>query len=285
MSSMEPELTRDSVLKQVGPGFSETDARAIVEHGPEATIFAILTLAKRVAELTRMTGKADPPAPSGQMATFLKPKTKGRYKSPGARPGQPGSRRETPKPDKTVPHSLECCPDCSGSVSKCNSSRSRIIEDLQEDSRPLVTEHVLSRYWCSHCRKKVEPVVEDALPDSQIGHRAICLAGMMHYLQGTTLSQILDVYNYHLHFPVTEGGLVQAWHRIGEIFRPWYDGFLNSYGDGSERGAQTQSVLMTIMCTLKMCGHNPVQILVDALKSYVRSGKLPPLPTKITANG
>ena len=46
MSSMEPELTRDSVLKQVGPGFSETDARAIVEHGPEATIFAILTLAK-----------------------------------------------------------------------------------------------------------------------------------------------------------------------------------------------------------------------------------------------
>ena len=49
---MEPELTRDSVLKQVGPGFSETDARAIVEHGPEATLFAILTLAKRVAELT-----------------------------------------------------------------------------------------------------------------------------------------------------------------------------------------------------------------------------------------
>ena len=28
---MEPELTRDSVLKQVGPGFSETDARVIVD--------------------------------------------------------------------------------------------------------------------------------------------------------------------------------------------------------------------------------------------------------------
>jgi len=26
-------------------------------------------------------------------------------------------------------------------------------------------------------------------------------------------------------------------------------------------------------------------ILVNALKSYVRSGQLPPLPTKITANG
>jgi hypothetical protein len=50
----------------------------------------------------------------------------------------------------------------------------------------------------------VETVVNDALPDSQIGHRAISLAGMMHYLQGTTLSQILDVYNYHLHFQMTE---------------------------------------------------------------------------------
>ena len=59
----------------------------------------------------------------------------------------------------------------------------------------------------------------------------------------------------------------------------------NSDGNGSERGAPTQAVMMTIMHTLKMCGHNPVQILVVALKSYVRSGKLPPLPTKITANG
>ena len=59
----------------------------------------------------------------------------------------------------------------------------------------------------------METVVNDALPDSQIGHRAISLAGMMHYLQGTTLSQILDVYDYHLHFQVTESGLMQAWHR------------------------------------------------------------------------
>ncbi|MCY2939224.1 MAG: hypothetical protein NTV55_12820, partial [Planctomycetota bacterium] len=39
----------------------------------------------------------------------------------------------------------------------------------------------------------------------------------------------------------------------------------NSYGNGSERGAQTQAVMMTIMRTLKMRGHNPVQTLVDVL--------------------
>ena len=52
MPSMEVDLTCDSVLKQVGSCFSEIDARAFVELGPEAAIFVILTLPKRVAELT-----------------------------------------------------------------------------------------------------------------------------------------------------------------------------------------------------------------------------------------
>ena len=45
-------------------------------------------------------------------------------------------------------------------------------------------------------------------------------------VRNLTYATILDVYNYHLHFTVTEGGLVQAWHRMGEIFRLWYDGIL-----------------------------------------------------------
>jgi hypothetical protein len=139
-------------------------------------------LAKRVAELSGSVGKAGPSAPSDQTATFLKPITKCRRKKPGARPRHPGSLRKTPKQDKTVPHSLERCTNCSASVSKCHSSRSRIIEDIQPDSKPSVTEHVIPRYWCGQCRKKVEPVVANALPDSQIGHHTICLAGMMHYL-------------------------------------------------------------------------------------------------------
>jgi hypothetical protein len=46
------------VLNQIGLGFSEADARAIVELVPEVTIFGILTLAKRVAELTGLVGNA-----------------------------------------------------------------------------------------------------------------------------------------------------------------------------------------------------------------------------------
>jgi hypothetical protein len=59
----------------------------------------------------------------------------------------------------------------------------------------------------------------------------------------------------------------------------------NSYASGSEKGAQTQATLMTILRTLKMRRHNPLQVLVDALKAYMRSGQLPPLPTKVMAVG
>lgn len=160
----------------------------------------------------------DPSLPSGQIATFLKPRTKGRRKKPSAQSGHAGSQRETPKPDKNVTHSLERCPGFSRRISRCNSSRYRIIDDIQANSKSLVTKHMILRYWCGQCCKKVEPVMEDALPDSQFGDRAICLAGMMHYLQGTTLGQVLDFYNYLLHFPVMEFRLIQAWHRASKIF-------------------------------------------------------------------
>jgi hypothetical protein len=46
----------------------------------------------------------------------------------------------------------------------------------------------------------------------------------------------------------------------------------NSYANGSEKGPQTQAPFMTIRRTLKMRGHNPVQVLVEVFKSYLLSG-------------
>jgi hypothetical protein len=57
----------------------------------------------------------------------------------------------------------------------------------------------------------------------------------------------------------------------------------NSYAKGSEKWAKPQATCMTILRTLKMRGHKPVQVLVGSLKSYVCLGQLQPLPTKITA--
>jgi transposase len=50
-------------------------------------------------------------------------------------------------------------------------------------------------------------------------------------------------------------------------------------GNQSEKGARTQAILMTIYRTLKRRALNPVTTIVDALKTLIRTGHLPPFPS------
>ena len=56
-----------------------------------------------------------------------------------------------------------------------------------------------------------------------------------------------------------------------------------SYGSGSDRGAATRSVLMSIYRTLKQRGVDALAVTEAALRTYIATGKLPPLPTKATS--
>ncbi len=59
----------------------------------------------------------------------------------------------------------------------------------------------------------------------------------------------------------------------------------NSQSNRSDRGAATQAILMSVYRTLKLRGLNPTKTIADALKNYVATGKLPPLPEVIIADG
>ncbi len=53
----------------------------------------------------------------------------------------------------------------------------------------------------------------------------------------------------------------------------------------SERGALTQAVLMSVYRTLRPRGQDPLGTIAAALRSYLQTGQLPPLPPADTANG
>lgn len=59
----------------------------------------------------------------------------------------------------------------------------------------------------------------------------------------------------------------------------------NSFGNRSDRGADTQAVLMSVYRTLQQRGHAPLKTIVDALSTSLVTGKLPPLPAKVTPLG
>ena len=58
-----------------------------------------------------------------------------------------------------------------------------------------------------------------------------------------------------------------------------------SYGNQSERGAQSRAILMTIYRTLKKRGLEPLSATLDVLQTYSATGHLPPLPEKISSAG
>jgi len=208
-----------------GGAMTEAQARSLFRQGEEAVVFALLELTKQLAEAQGKTGpSATPSTPSGMIPVYEKPPAKRRGKKlPGAKAGHPGSRRTAPaRIHWQVAHRADRCPDCGGRLKRCAETRTRYTEDLPE-VQPEVTEHTIHRDWCPQCRKKVEPPVVAALPGSMLGNRVLALSGWLHYALGNTLSQIVEVFNFHLQLKLTPGGLVQMWQRLQELLYGWYE--------------------------------------------------------------
>ena len=171
-------------------------------------------------------GRPSPSTPSGCVPVYLKPNDKKRRKKPGREAGHAGARRVSPEPDETVTLSLCCCPTCGGPVNECRAKstrRKRVVEDIPEGITAKTTQYDIPSYWCPECKKTVSPKVADALPQSTIGNRLATMTAWLHYGGGNSISQIIDIFNYHLPVKLTPGGLIQIWHRLAEIFGPWHD--------------------------------------------------------------
>ena len=212
----------------LGPALTEAQARAIYAQGEEAVVFVLLAQAKMLAEqqaAAAATSHQTPSTPSGMKPPYQKQTATSRGKKrPGRKQGHPGSRREAPtRIDHREEHRAESCPECGGPLSRCQETRTRYTEDIPEAIQPVVTEHTIHRDWCPRCKKKVEPVVSEALPGATLGNRVLVLSAWLHYALGNTLSQIAEIFNFHLSFKVTPGGLAQMWRRLAQILYAWYE--------------------------------------------------------------
>lgn len=210
-------------------GLTPEQAMQIYQQGQEAVVFALLALSKLAAEQRHINLPAviasDPSTPSAQKPVFTRPNDKRRHKKPGQKHGHQGCRRESPtRIDRIAEHRAECCPNCGCSELKRRpAKRTRIIEDIPEDAGVETVEHLIYRDFCPACKKVVEPVITEALPNASIGNGILVLSAWLHFALGNTISQILAVFNFHLQFKMSAGGLVQMWHRLSDILWQWYE--------------------------------------------------------------
>src|SRR5512135_979685 len=160
-------LDTASLQALLGPQLTEEQARLIYAQGAEAVVFALLSLAKQLAEKPpSVSTTPDPAAPSGQTPPSVKPTTKGRAKPKGAKPGHPGHRRPAPpRIDRREAHSLSACPKCHGPVRACVPLRA----DADHRGHPR-------RYHSGGDRAHHPAVLVPAVPRHRRAGRARCLA-------------------------------------------------------------------------------------------------------------
>ena len=210
----------------IGPALTEQQAREIYAPGEEAVVFALLQLAVQLAAKSAQaaaTSHDTPATPSGMKPVFTKPAVKIRgKKQPGRKIGHLGSRRSLPQRiDAREEHRAKACPHCGGPLCRCAETRTRYVEEIPY-MQHVVTEHTIHRDWCPNCKKKVEPPLTAALPGSMMGNRVLIFTAWLHYGLGNTLSQIVEVFNFHLQMRITPVGLLWMWYRLAEILQPWY---------------------------------------------------------------
>jgi transposase len=188
-----------------------------------AVIFLLLQLSHTLATRTDTPASAAH-QPSGVLPPYQKPQTPPRCKKRGARHGHTGTSRPRPEQiDQHQTHQLPACPHCGGTLTRTGRKRTRIVEDIPENLRSEVTEHTIHRDWCPCCKRQVEPPIPDALPNCTLGNRTVTLSAWLHYGLGVTTSQIVEVFNQHLKLKISDGGLTQMWHRLADVFGPWYE--------------------------------------------------------------
>jgi len=212
----------DKLLASLSLPLTREQAEQIYARGPEVVVLILMALSAQAAQ--SQTWGPGPHTPSGAIPPYHKPAKRKRSRKAGAQPGHAGRRR--PRPETVTRRvqdpPLTHCPDCGSPVHKPRRSRARYIEDVPE-VQPEVTQHTIPRHWCPTCKKHVEPVVDEAMPNATFGHRLVTLTAWLHYGLGTSISQVLEVLGHHVQFDLTPGGLVQAWHRLAEVLAAWYD--------------------------------------------------------------
>jgi len=213
----------------ISPDLTESKIDELLALGPDAVRWAFLEITARwkqdreLLDASQSSEISNPSTPSGQIPVYEKSNMKKRRRGKvGAKDGHAGRRRAAPERiDEVKEHALEKCPCCGEALEAAFEERERVTEDIPE-VKSVVTKRIIKRYRCKHCGKTVEGKVTQALPRAVLGNKVLALTAWMHYGIGTTLSQIIAVLDSHLSFKISEGGLVEMWHRLAKILDEWY---------------------------------------------------------------
>lgn len=135
----------------------------------------------------------------------------------GAKPGHPGrgrSKHTSEEVDKIIELSFpEACPDYGGSLISHGVRERSVLELVRPEVEKIV--YRCLRGICKGCTK-VHTAQPPVLPRALYGNELLTQSLVLHYCRGMSLGKLLDF----LGPSVSDGGLIQAFHRVARLFEP-----------------------------------------------------------------
>ncbi len=131
-------------------------------------------------------------------------------------------------PTETVFHTEEACTDCGGDLGKPTVAYTRQVIDLPVLSY-TVTEHVVFRRWCYHCKKCIQPDVDlsgIALGKGRIGINLTATLVTMRDRLRLPIGMIQTYLKLFYHLHISKGEIVALLHTVATIGKPSYEKLL-----------------------------------------------------------
>lgn len=139
-----------------------------------------------------------------------------------------GYTRKKEVPTETIFHTAHVCSDCGEGLGKPTVAYRRQIIDLPVSSY-TVTEHVVFRRWCYHCKKCIQPDVDLSKMVVGKGRIGINLTATIVTMRDRlrlpigVIQQYLKLF-YHLH--LSHGEIIQLLYTVAHIGKPTYENIL-----------------------------------------------------------
>ncbi len=143
--------------------------------------------------------------------------------------GQPGHEQHlrSPFPPEAVnhfePHTLDCCPDCGGTL-VLSRREPEVLQQVEiTDTPTVVTEHQGLAYWCPHCRKvHYAPMPEAVVKAGLFGPRLTALVAFMKGVCHASFSTIRKFLRDVVRVDVSRGYLAKLIGKVSESLAPAY---------------------------------------------------------------
>ena len=166
----------------------------------------------------------------------LKPKKrkKKKKKRGGLRKGA-GNKKKELEPTEVNEAPLDFCPECGEDLQgqPIVESPSRIVEDIPENQKPVVSEEQTERKWCPICQKIVSSKSEHALPGSDYGLNVVALCAYFWVVTAMSLPNISRFFKNFFSMVISTSGISKMMIRLSNILAPIYQEILMDVKSGT----------------------------------------------------